>query len=38
MPWQEVCVEELREKMVIEALAGRRTKAEVAEYCGGPDL
>ena len=34
MPWQEVCVEELREKMVMEALAGRRTKAEVAEYFG----
>lgn len=30
MPFREVCVEELREQMVLEALAGRRTKAEIA--------
>ena len=34
MPLREVCVEELREQMVLEALAGRRTKAEVAECFG----
>ena len=34
MPFREVCVEELREQMVLEALAGRRTKAEIAEQFG----
>ena len=32
MPWQEICVEEQRELMVLEALAGRRSKAELAAY------
>jgi putative transposase len=34
MPWPEVCVADLREQMVLEALAGRRSKAEVAEFFG----
>lgn len=34
MPWQEVCVEELREQMVLEVLAKRRSKAEVAKAFG----
>ena len=31
MPLREVCVEEQREAMVLEALAGRRTKEEIAQ-------
>ena len=34
MPWREVCVEEQREQMVLEALAGRRSKAEVGAAFG----
>jgi len=34
MPWPEVCVVDLREQMVLEVLAGRRRKAEVAEFFG----
>jgi putative transposase len=34
MPWQEVCVEQQREEMVLEALAGRRSKAEIAGHYG----
>ncbi len=33
-PWQEVCVEQQREEMVLEALAGRRSKSEVARHYG----
>jgi putative transposase len=32
MPWREICVEEQRELMVLEALAGRRSKAELAAH------
>jgi transposase InsO family protein len=34
MPWREVCVEERREEMVLEALARRRGMAEIAEQYG----
>jgi putative transposase len=34
MPWREVCVEEQREQMVLEALAGRRSKAAVGAAFG----
>src|SRR5215472_12968768 len=34
MPWREVCVEELRELMVLEVLAKRRSKAEIAAAFG----
>jgi len=32
MPWQEICVEDQREQMVLEALAGRRSKTELAAH------
>jgi putative transposase len=34
MPWREVCVEQQRQLMVLEALAGRRSKASIAEQYG----